>query len=441
MKVSFLRAVGYPHSVRRLVVAASLLAACHGSSPPSETHEIVTPAVKPSTSTAAAASAGPGQLGEPVRAKDGGPQPLPVTDCPVGDQPGEDVEHLVDRLLDRANAAFDANRLGEAWTCADRAADLEPASVEAHHLRGAALAGLGHEGEAEVAYTMALALDPEDPETLRAAADFYINVKSDKSKDSLWVGLELARRGSARATARRRGNAQLRANLALLEGQALDDLGKSDEALPRIDEALRLQANLTDAIHERGVALFNLGRLDEARAEFTRVLGDDPDDPYAHHFLALVYEWQGRMADAAAHEQRARELDPADFPPPIVISVEEFRAVVDRVIAGLTPERKQELEGVPIEIVDLPAKADLIAVDPPFPPTILGLYRGLPKGQQPTAADKDVPPRSIVLYRLNLARAVKSRAELDEQIERTLLHEIGHLEGLDEDDLRRRNLD
>ena len=52
-----------------------------------------------------------------------------------------------------------------------------------------------------------------------------------------------------------------------------------------------------------------------------------------------------------------------------------------------------------------------------------------------TSADDS---QSIVLYRKNLARAVKTRAELSEQIRDTLLHEIGHLEGLDEDDLRRR---
>jgi len=48
---------------------------------------------------------------------------------------------------------------------------------------------------------------------------------------------------------------------------------------------------------------------------------------------------------------------------------------------------------------------------------------------------------SIVLYRKNLGRAVKTRAELTEQIRDTLLHEIGHLEGLDEDDLRRRGME
>jgi tetratricopeptide (TPR) repeat protein len=369
-----------------------------------------------------------------------GPAALPVVPCPVAET-GSDTDRLVDRLLDHADQAFDAGHLGEAWTCADRAADLDPESVDAHHLRAAALAALGHEDEAAVAYSMALALDPDDPETLRATADFYVNVKDDKSRDTLWVGLELARRGSARATARRRGNTLLRANLALLEGQALDDLGKSDEALTRIDDALRLAPTLTDAIHERGVALFNLGRFEQARLEFTRVLGADPDDPYAHHFLALTYEWLGRPADAAAHERRAHDLDAADFPAPVVIPVDQFRAQIDQVVASLPADRRAELARVPIEIADLPARADLEAVDPPFPPTILGLFRGLPRGAPPPAKGEDVPPRAIVLYRLNLARAVKTRTELNEQISRTLLHELGHLEGLDEDDLRRRNLD
>jgi len=73
----------------------------------------------------------------------------------------------------------------------------------------------------------------------------------------------------------------------------------------------------------------------------------------------------------------------------------------------------------------------------------MGLYRGLPLAQTgPTAADEEpIPPRAIVLYRKNLARAVRSRDELDRQIRRTLIHEIGHLQGLDEDDLRRRGLE
>jgi predicted Zn-dependent protease with MMP-like domain len=107
------------------------------------------------------------------------------------------------------------------------------------------------------------------------------------------------------------------------------------------------------------------------------------------------------------------------------------------VIATLPAERKARVQAIKVEIADLPDPADLKAVTPPFPPTILGLYRG-PVGRTPMPGDE---PPSIVLYRKNLGRAVKTRTELTEQIRDTLLHEIGHLEGLDEDDLRRRGME
>jgi Flp pilus assembly protein TadD/predicted Zn-dependent protease with MMP-like domain len=426
--------------MRRVALAVALLAAC-GEGKPRVVPRDAGPQVSTLASTPTKASGGPAPHVEPLHGTPAEPAPLPAVDCPARPAADEPDYRQVERLLDQANASFDEDRLPEAWACADQAADLAPQSVEAHHLRAAALAALGHEGEAQVAYTMALALDPEDPETLRATADFYVNVKQAKGRDNLLVGLELARRGFARATARRRGNASLRADLALLEAQALNDLGKSDEALERATEAVRLAPASTAAIHERGVALFNLSRFDEARAEFLRVLGATPDDPYAHQLLGRIFEWLGRPGDADAHFRRAEALAPDEFSPPVIISVADFRAEVDKVVAGLAPERRGKVTPVPIEIIDLPARSDLDAVVPPFPPTILGLFRGLPHGVEPETRGEKPPPRAIVLYRLNLAHAVKTRAELSEQIQRTLLHEIGHLEGLDEGDLRRRGLD
>jgi predicted Zn-dependent protease with MMP-like domain len=135
--------------------------------------------------------------------------------------------------------------------------------------------------------------------------------------------------------------------------------------------------------------------------------------------------------------RRALELAPAELSRPVLISLPEFRSEIDQVIATLTPDRRARVKAIKIEIADLPDPVDLKAVSPPFPPTILGLYRG-PVGRAPGPSDD---PPSIVLYRKNLARAVKTRTELTEQIRDTLLHEIGHLEGLDEDDLRRRGME
>jgi Flp pilus assembly protein TadD/predicted Zn-dependent protease with MMP-like domain len=323
-----------------------------------------------------------------------------------------------------------------AWTCADRAADLAPTSVEAHHLRGAALAALGRDNDAQTAYGLALALDPDDPETLRAVADFYINGKGERGRDALRLGLELAQRGSRRALARRKRNAPLAADLAVLEAQALDDLGRSDEALERSDAALRIAPNRGDALHEKGVALFDLSRFTEAKTAFAKALAVQPDDAYTHQMYGLALE---QLHDPLADAELARavSLAPSELSSPVMINLEEFRHEIDGVIATLPAERRAHVKAIKVEIADLPDASDLKAVAPPFPPTILGLYRG-PVGRPPEPGDD---PPSIVLYRKNLARAVKSRAELTEQIRDTLLHEIGHLEGLDEDDLRRRGME
>jgi tetratricopeptide (TPR) repeat protein len=420
--------------MRRFVLAATFLAACSSSRPARAPSGEDGGAASPTQATAA-------ELPQPMSAT-GAPAPIPVADCPIAPVDSEPPERTLDRLIEQAEASFDDQRLAEAFTCADQAADMAPDAVEAHHLRAAALAALGHDGEAELAYTMALALDPDDPETLRAVADFYLNVRAIRDRDTAQLALELARRGRARATARRRGSAGLRADLALLEAQAQNDLGHSDEALDDAKEALRLEPSLVDAVHERGVALYNLGRFQDARAAFAQVLGQLPDDAYAHHFLGLTLELLGQRADAEAHFARARELAPDDFPAPVLISRAEFQAEIDAVVEELPAETRTKLEAVPIEIVDTPAREDLDAVDPPFPPNILGLFRGLPHGiELPVPPGGHPVPRAILLYRLNLARAVRTRTELSEQIRRTLLHEIGHLEGLDEDDLRRRGLD
>ena len=417
--------------MRWVVLAAALAVGCKGTP-----NKPVEPARTTESSAAAATTQAPTH-------SEHGEQALrphhehPVIECVIQVPDSADDDLRVQALLDQANKEIERGQYGAAWTCADRASDILPTSVEAHHLRGASLAALNRDGEAQMAYSLALALDPDDPETLRAVADFYINGKGDRTRDALRLGLELAQRGSRRALARRRRNAPLAADLAVLEAQALNDLGRSDEALERVDSALRITPGRGDALHERGVALFDLSRFADAKAAFGKALVIQPQDAYTHQMLGLTLEQLGEHAAADAELRKAIELAPHELSSPVLIPVVEFQKEIDAVIASLPPERRAHVKSIKVEIADLPDPVDLKAVQPPFPPTILGLYRG-PVGRAPAPGDE---PPSIVLYRKNLARAVKSRTELSEQIRDTLLHEIGHLEGLDEDDLRRRGME
>ncbi len=355
-----------------------------------------------------------------------------------------------DRVLDLASQHYQNGDFASANACAQLATDLIPQAVEAQHLRAAALSALGRFDEAQVAFAMALLLDPDDPETLADVADFYINILPPKRRQTIQVGLEYARRGGQKALARRRLDSGLRGRLLLLEAEALNDLSNPVLALPRASEAMQLAPGLVDAEAEFAVSLFRLLRFEDSEKSFLSVLSKNPNTAMAHHYLGLILERKGRQADADAHFLRARSLAPDEYFMPTLLSVTAFQTEVDLAVQQLPAELQVLVKEAKVEIRDLPEAEDLAAGNPPFTPTILGLFRGLPIGAesgslpyQPTLRGRksNETNRVIVLYRLNLGRASRTRTELNQQIRKTLRHEIGHLQGYDEDALRRLGLE
>ena len=352
-------------------------------------------------------------------------------------------------LLDRAAARFDTGDYQGALRCAEEASRFEPSSIEAHHDRAAALLRLGRTDEARTALERALALDPDDPETLAAAADLYIN-RLPPGPDVTEAGLELARRGARLVQRRRRANHErgLYARLSLLEAQAQNDLGKPREALARADAALVALQGLsgidpqlrTDADYERAVALFELCRFEDAKKALRDLVARRPDHAHAHQQLGLVLERFGDAEGSARHFALARKLAPDELHAPLELSFAEFARVVEKAVAELPAALRRDLAGIPVEPAELPAEADLLLEDPPLSPTILGLYRGLPllASAQVGASDE---PRSIAIYRKNLLRVVSSKEDLEREVSKTLLHELGHLHGEDDGALRARGLE
>jgi tetratricopeptide (TPR) repeat protein len=423
----------------------------------------------PATTASAASEAA---LAAPGKAGTTEPPPRPLRRC-FPDTPSW-VDAPVSALLDRAAEMFDASDYDGALACAEEAARQAPRSVEAHHNRAVALLHLDRLDDARDALTLALALAPDDPETLEAAADLNINQLAP-SADRSQIGLEYARRGSRHVS---RHDSERVARLALLEGQALVDLGRSLEGLHRIDAALAAMPRMTAAQYERGVALFELCRFHEARHMFQKVLAATPDHGHALYHLGLIEERIGNENVAAQRLAEATARDPKAFPPPPSISPEQFQELVRHAVASLPPDVAADLSGIQVQAAELPALDDLTAEKPPLSPTILGLFRGLPidwkadtapptqagragqtgrgkKSRRPLASDKAeeapgrasegarcaVPDRAIVLYRRNLLRTVGDEAELDRAIVRTLLHEVGHLRGEDDGSLRDRGLE
>lgn len=342
-----------------------------------------------------------------------------------------------DAVLALASSQYREGAFADAWACAELAIDLIPQAVEAQHLHAAALSALGRYQEAQVSFAMALLLDPDDPETLADVADFYINILPPKRRQTLMIGLEYARRGGQGALARRRSDNGLRGRLLLLEAEALNDLNRADVALPRVTEAMELEPGLSGAQIEYALILFGLLRFEESEQALLEMLGTSPRNARAHYFLGLIYERSGRKPDAEAHFERARQLAPREYFAPYAVSEFEFAEEVQRAVSELPKVLATLLDEARLEVADLPLQSDLEASNPPFSPTILGLFRGLPAGVE----SEGPVARTVILYRGNITRSVRTRAELNLQIRNTLRHEIGHLQGFDEDELRRLGLE
>ena len=109
---------------------------------------------------------------------------------------------------------------------------------------------------------------------------------------------------------------------------------------------------------------------------------------------------------------------------------------MEEALAGLPAEWARRLDNVAIVIEDEPDPADLaeLGIDPAGPePDLLGLYQGTPQSMRESGA-WGLPDR-IVIYRGPTLREARHRGEIAKIVRETLLHEIGHHFGLDEDDL------
>ena len=109
----------------------------------------------------------------------------------------------------------------------------------------------------------------------------------------------------------------------------------------------------------------------------------------------------------------------------VQISDKDFDKAVDAAIDQVPDELLQLIDNVVILVED----------DPPADePDLLGLYDGVPITERDTSYGM-VPPDSITLFRNPLKAVAATKAHLIDEITITVVHEIGHYFGIDDDEL------
>jgi predicted Zn-dependent protease with MMP-like domain len=116
----------------------------------------------------------------------------------------------------------------------------------------------------------------------------------------------------------------------------------------------------------------------------------------------------------------------------IRVTPTEFDAAVEAAVREVPEEFRPYLENVIIEVQDVPSREIL---DEGWDDDILGIYIGNPLEEQYGDGYNAALPGRIIIYRKNLCEMCESYDELIEEIRITVLHEIGHHFGLDEDRL------
>jgi len=151
---------------------------------------------------------------------------------------------------------------------------------------------------------------PDSPETAAARADlhytlgglFYFERDYRAALEHLQVALELAQQT---------GDAQLLQSwIHNSLGNVYADLGRHEDAIAEYQKAIKLDPDDAYPHNGLGNVYRDLGRHEEAIAEFQQAIELDPSLAYLHNNLGAVYRDLGRQEEAISAFQRAIELDP-----------------------------------------------------------------------------------------------------------------------------------
>ncbi len=108
-----------------------------------------------------------------------------------------------------------------------------------------------------------------------------------------------------------------------------------------------------------------------------------------------------------------------------------FEELVSDALDSLPPDIGQLLDNVEVVIEPEPPREYLARL--PRGHTLFGLYHGVPLTQR-GVYDRALPDK-ISIYQGPITRAARSAEEVREQVRRTVIHEIGHYFGIEEDRL------
>jgi predicted Zn-dependent protease with MMP-like domain len=119
------------------------------------------------------------------------------------------------------------------------------------------------------------------------------------------------------------------------------------------------------------------------------------------------------------------------------VSRENFALLVEEALERLPEKYKNYFSNIAITVEDYPGEEDRGRFAPKKE-LLLGLFSGVPYPNKRGFFEIPYPlPDKIILFQKNIETVCSTEEELIEQIQATMVHEVGHYFGLSEKDLRK----
>ena len=114
----------------------------------------------------------------------------------------------------------------------------------------------------------------------------------------------------------------------------------------------------------------------------------------------------------------------------------QFERVVERALRGLPRAFKDKLANIVVVVEDWADDETLDEMEIEPPDTLYGLYRGVDLTQRDSNYG-NVLPDTVTIYQGPIEEDCEDEAEMEEVIRDTVVHEIGHYFGLDDETMHR----